>query len=77
MSTRVNLILDDEVKHSLDKLVPAGRRSEFANEAIRTRLADLKRQKAVKRLDGLRRKGPSVPASEVVKLLRQAREGSR
>ena len=77
MSTQVNLILDDEVKNTLDQLVPAGRRSEFANEAIRTRLAGLRRQKAVDRLDGLRRKGPSVPTSEVVRLLRETREGSR
>ena len=42
MSTRVNMILDDEVKNTLDQLVPAGRHSEFANEAIRTRLADLR-----------------------------------
>ena len=77
MSTRVNLILDDEVKSSLDKLVPSGRRSEFANEAIRLRLTELKRRQAIDRLDALRRKGPSVATSEVVRLLREAREGRR
>ena len=77
MSTRVNLILEDEVKNTLDRLVPTGRRSEFANEAIRTRLTELRRQKAVDRLDGFRRKGPSVPTSEVVRLLRESREGSQ
>lgn len=77
MGKRVNLVLDDEVKESLDHLVPSGRRSEFANEAIRMRLAHLKRQRAVEELEALRRKGPSASTDEVVRLLREAREGSR
>lgn len=77
MGTRVNLILDDEVKQTLDRLVPTGHRSAFANEAIRARLAELRRQAAAERLDAFRRKGPSVSTAEIVRLLRKAREGSR
>ena len=77
MATRVNLILEDEVKDALDQLVPTGRRSEFANEAIRIRLAQLKHQKAVDRLEHLRQRGPSVSTREVVRLLRDARKISR
>ncbi len=77
MSTRVNLILDNEVKRTLDTLVPSGSRSEFANAAIRVRLEEIKRQKAVDRLDVLRRKGPAVATREVVGLLREARDFPR
>lgn len=77
MSKRVNLVLDDEVKDNLDRLVPAGRRSEFANEAIRSQLALLRRQHAIDRLDELRRRGPSLSTEEVVRLVRRDREAPR
>ena len=76
MGARINLVLDNEVKEDFHELVPAGRRSEFANEAIRAQLAQLRRRMAAERLEKLRRKGPTVPTSEIVDLLRQARAPS-
>lgn len=74
MSAKVNLVLDDEVKADLAELVPPGERSRFANDALRTRLDLLKRQHAVARLATLRRNGPPVLTSEIVRALRQARD---
>ena len=76
MSKRVNLVLDDRVKESLDCLIPAGQRSEFVNATLQTQLDLLKRQRAASDLESLRRQGPSVPTQEIVGLLRQDRERS-
>lgn len=76
MGTRVNLVLDDEVKLALDRMVPSGQRSEFANKAIQNQLVALKRRQALDRISKLRRQGPSVATSEVIHLLREAREGA-
>jgi hypothetical protein len=76
MSKRVNLILDDEVKASLDELIPAGRRSDFVNRTLESSLSLLRRQKAAETLETLRRKGPTVSTSEIVSLLRHDRERS-
>ncbi len=74
MSAKVNLVLDEEVKADFAELIPPGQRSRFANDALRDRLDLLKRQRAVDRLSALRRAGPSVPTSEIVRALRQARD---
>ena len=76
MSRRVNLVLDDAVKASLDELIPAGRRSEFVNRALESQLSLLRRQRAVESLQALRDHGPSVSTVEVVDLLRKSRERS-
>lgn len=74
MPSKVNLVLDDEVKAEFNRLVPPGARSRFANEALRSRLSILKRQHAIERLAALRRRGPAVPTTEVVRALRQSRD---
>lgn len=70
----LNLVLDDEIREELAQFVPAGEQNRFANEALRARLNLLKRQRVVDQLEGLRKKGPSVPTAEVVQALRQARD---
>lgn len=74
MASRVNLVLEDEVKADLARLVPAGERSHFANQALRAQLALLKRQQAVSKLAALRTRGPHVSTAEVVEALRQSRD---
>lgn len=74
MATKVNLVLDDEVKEALDALVPAGERSRFANEALRAQLALVRRRQAAEKLEALRRKGPQVPTAEILLALREARD---
>lgn len=74
MATKVNLVLEDEVKEDLDRLVPAGERSRFANEALRIRLSLLRRSQAAEKLEALRQRGPHVSTHEVVDSLRAARD---
>jgi Arc/MetJ-type ribon-helix-helix transcriptional regulator len=74
MSKRVNLVLDDTVKDTLDALIPSGQRSEFVNATLKTQLTLLKRQRAAATLEALRRQGPPIPTQDVVRSLRQDRE---
>jgi predicted transcriptional regulator len=74
MSTKVNLVLDDEVKAALDALIPAGERSRFANEALRAQLARVRQRQAVEKLEALRRAGPHVPTAEILLTLRSFRD---
>jgi predicted transcriptional regulator len=74
MATKVNLVLDDEVKEALDTLVPAGERSRFANEALRARLALVRQRQAIEKLEALRRAGPHGPTAEVLLTLRASRD---
>jgi hypothetical protein len=73
MSSKVNLVLEDEVRFDLTRLVPAGERSRFANDALRERLALLKRGRAIDRLADLRRQGPSTATTEIIRAVRTAR----
>jgi hypothetical protein len=75
MASKVNLVLDDDVKAELDALVPTGERSQFANESLKNSLTLLRRRRAVEKLARLRANGPSVPAGETLRLLREARDG--
>jgi predicted transcriptional regulator len=74
MTTKVNLVLDDEVKAALDDLIPTGERSRFANEALRAQLALVRQRQAIQKLDALRRRGPHVPSAEVLETLRSFRD---
>jgi predicted transcriptional regulator len=74
MATKVNLVLDDEVKEALDDLIPAGERSRFANEALRAQLALLRQRQAIEKLEALRRAGPHVPTAEILLTLRSFRD---
>jgi len=76
MTTKVNLVLDDEVKAALYDLIPAGERSRFANEALRAQLAQVRQQQAIQKLDALRRRGPHVSSTEVLEALRSFRWSS-
>lgn len=74
MATKVNLVLDDEVKEALDELIPAGERSRFANEALRAQLTLVRRRRAIEQIETLRRAGPHVSTAEILQALRESRE---
>lgn len=74
MASKVNLVLEDEVKEALDELVPAGERSRFANEALRAQLTLVRRRQAIEKLEVLRRAGPHVPTAEILLALRESRD---
>lgn len=73
MPTKVNFVLDDDVKAELDRLVKKGMRSRIINDALRRELQKVRRQAAAKRLDELRSTTESVSTSDIVKLIREDR----
>ena len=73
MPTKVNIVLDDDVKADLDRLVESGRRSRVINEALRRELRLMQRQAASARLDDLRRGTRRVSTDDLVKLVRRDR----
>ncbi len=73
MPTKVNIVLDDDVKAELDRLVKKGMRSRIINDALRRELQTVRRQAAGKRLDRLRIKTKSTSTSEIVRIIRENR----
>ena len=73
MPTKVNIVLDDDVKADLDRLVQSGMRSRVVNAALRREILRLRRQHASGRLDELRAKTRAVSTSEMVRLIRRDR----
>ena len=73
MPTKVNVVLDDDVKAELDRLVEPGRRSRVVNAALRREMLRLRRETASERLDHLRRRGRPVSSVDIVRLIRRDR----
>ena len=73
MPTKVNVVLDDDVKADLDRLVDSGLRSRVVNRALRREILAIRRERASLRLDELRRSAKPVPTDEVVALVRRDR----
>ena len=73
MPTKVSIVLDDDVKADLDRLVASGMRSRVINMALRREVLALQRQRADRRLGALRKTTPAVSASELVRLVRRDR----
>jgi Arc/MetJ-type ribon-helix-helix transcriptional regulator len=73
MPTKVNIVLDEDVKAELERLVESGMRSRIINKALRRELQILRRENASNRLDRIRRESKPVASSEIVTLLRKDR----
>ena len=73
MPTKVNVVLDDDVKEELERLVESGMRSRVVNRALRRELLMVRRAQADKRLDKLRVEGKPVSSNELLALLRKDR----
>jgi Arc/MetJ family transcription regulator len=71
--TKVNIVLDDDVKADLYRLVESGGRSRVVNAALRREMLMLRRQRASQRLDELRLTTRAVSPAELVKLVRRDR----
>ena len=71
--TKVNIVLDDDVKADLDRLVESGRRSRVVNDALRLEIQLMRRRAAGARLDDLRRGTRRMSTTDLVKLVRQDR----
>jgi Arc/MetJ family transcription regulator len=73
VATKVNIVLDDDVKAELDRVVDPGRRSRVVNMALRRELQRLKREAANQKLDELRAGTRRIATSEIVSLIRRDR----
>ena len=73
MPTKVNIVLDDDVKSELERLVESGMRSRIINKALRQELQSIRRQQASKHIDVHRGKAKTLSSSEIVKLVRRDR----
>jgi len=73
LPTKVNVMLDDDVKADLDRLVSSGKRSRVINAALRREILMIRRDRADDRLQALRRATKRVSTSEIVKAVRRDR----
>jgi Arc/MetJ-type ribon-helix-helix transcriptional regulator len=73
MATKINIVLDDDVKAELDQMVESGLRSRVINEALRKELLLMRRRGLSGRLDKLRAKTSPVSTREVVAMIRRDR----
>jgi hypothetical protein len=73
MASKVNIVLDDDVKRELESLVDAGMRSRVINIALRKELASIRRRELSAQLDELRAKTRPTSTKEIVRLIRRDR----
>lgn len=73
MPTKVNFVLDDDVKAALDRLVDSGKRSRVINTALRREMHLMSRRAANARLDEIRTTAKPVSTSDIVKRIRRDR----
>jgi len=73
MASKVNIVLDDDVKHELESLVEVGMRSRVINGALRKELALIRSRMLSDELDRLRAKTKPVSTKEIVELVRRYR----
>jgi Arc/MetJ-type ribon-helix-helix transcriptional regulator len=73
LPTKVNIVLDDDVKADLDRLVESGKRSRVINSALRREIQLMSRRAASVRLDEIRATTKPVSTADIVKLVRRDR----
>ena len=73
MASKVNIVLDDDVKAELHRLIASGSRSRVINEALRKELQNLRRRELSARLDRLRKRTKPVSTRQVVNQLERDR----
>ena len=77
MPTKVNIVLDDDVKADLDRLVESGKRSRVINNALRREIQLISRRAANAHLDEIRTMTRRLSTSDMVKLVRRDRDRGR
>jgi len=73
VATKVNVVLDDDVKAELELLVESGQRSRVINRALRREMLVMRRERADKQLGELRRSTKPVSTSWIVDQIRRDR----
>ena len=73
MPTKVNIVLDDDVKADLDRLVETGGRSRVINRALRREIVQIRREQANLRLETLRKRTSPQSTADLVAQIRRDR----
>ena len=73
MPTKVNIVLDDDVKSDLDELVDSGMRSRVVNRALRREILAIRRARANTQLEELQQKTKWVSTADLVAQIRKDR----
>ena len=74
---KLNFMIDQEVKETLEKYVPSGSRSRVVNEALRKELDLLKRKNITARLAEIRNKNVFMDTAAIVEEVKKGREKGR
>jgi len=74
---KMNVTIDEDVREDLFKLVPAGKRSQVINDALRKALLQRKRESAAKQIQQLRTTSATLKSEEIVTLVRRDRNRAR
>ncbi len=72
-SYKLNFIIDQEVKETLEKYVPSGSRSRVVNDALRKELNLLKRKEITAKLAEIRDKNVMMDTAEIVNEVKKGR----
>jgi hypothetical protein len=73
-SYKLNFMIDQEVKETLEKYVPSGSRSRVVNEALRRQLDLLKRKTITAKLAGIRNKNVLMDTAAIVVEVKKGRK---
>ena len=73
MARRVNIMMDEDSWHVIQKL-PRGSRSRAVNAAIRQWAGASRRRDASARMDALRERLPAIGTDRIVRWIREDRE---
>lgn len=73
-SYKLNFMIDQEVKETLEKYVPSGSRSRVVNEALRKELDLLKRKEITAKLAGIRNKNALMDTTAIVVEVKKGRK---
>ena len=73
MPSKVNVVLDDDIKRDLESLIDSGMRSRVINTALRKELDLIRRRRLSDELDQLRAKTKPMATGEIVRLIRKDR----
>jgi hypothetical protein len=74
---RSTFLIEESVSRDLAELVPAGKRSQVVNEALRKELEIIRRKKAVSRLVKGTAKGKRLSTRKIVSVLEKDRNKHR
>jgi hypothetical protein len=73
-SYKLNFMIDQEVKETLEKYVPSGSRSRVVNEALRRELDLLKRNEITAKLAGIRNRNVPMDTAAIVTEVKKGRK---